>query len=92
LLARAIGIPTVANIPNATEKITDGEEVIVDAVAGEVILNPDATTRSNYEERIKKAEEDKLQSRRLSVEPARTNDGKEITVMANVGCGEDVTA
>jgi phosphotransferase system enzyme I (PtsI) len=92
LLARALGIPTVALIPNATERIADAQEVIVDAFAGEVILSPDAATRSHYEESIRKAQEETLQSRRLSLEPVRTTDGKEISVMANVGCEEDVAA
>ena len=90
LLARALGIPTVALIPDATERIADGQEVIVDAFSGEVILSPDAEIRSDYEERIRKAQEEALESRLLSLEPVRTTDGAEISVMANVGCGEDV--
>ncbi|TSA29988.1 MAG: phosphoenolpyruvate--protein phosphotransferase [Verrucomicrobiaceae bacterium] len=91
LLARALGIPTVALIPNATERIADAQEVIVDAFAGEVILSPDAATRSQYEESIRMAQEESLQARHLSMEPVRTTDGKEVAVMANVGCGEDIT-
>jgi len=90
LLARALGIPTVALIPDATERIADGQEVIVDAFAGEVILSPDAETRLAYEELIRIAQEETLQSRSLSLEPVRTTDGTEIVVMANVGCAEDV--
>jgi len=90
LLARALGIPTVAMIPNATERITDAQEVIVDAFSGEVILSPDAAMRSNYEVSIGKVQEETLESRRRSLEQARTTDKMEIAVMANVGCGEDV--
>ena len=90
LLARALGIPTVALIPDATERIADAQEVIVDAFAGEVIISPDAETRLNYEDRIRMAQEEAVQSRSLSLEPVRTSDGIEIAVMANVGCGEDV--
>lgn len=90
LLARALGIPTVALIPDATKNITDGQEVIVDAHAGEVILSPDAETRRNYEERIRRAQEEVLQSKLLSAEAVRTTDGREIAVLANVGCSEDV--
>ena len=92
LLARALGIPTVSQIPNATDRITDGQQVVVDGIAGEVILSPDAATQVQYEERVRTAQADALQLRRLSVEPARTINGQEITVMANVGCAEDVTA
>jgi phosphoenolpyruvate-protein phosphotransferase len=92
LLARALGIPTVSQIPNATDRIADGQQVVVDGIAGEVILSPDAATQGQYEERVRTAQADTLQLRRLSVEPARTINGQVITVMANVGCAEDVTA
>jgi phosphotransferase system enzyme I (PtsI) len=92
LLARALGIPTVTQISNATERITDAQEVIVDGIAGEVILSPDAATRVQYKERVRRSQDETLQSRRLSLEPVRTSGGQEVTVMANVGCGEDVTA
>ena len=91
LLARALGIPTVALIPNATERIADAQEVIVDAFAGAVILSPDAATRLKYEGSIRMAQEEAIELRRLSLEPVRTTDGMDIAVMANVGCGEDVT-
>lgn len=90
LLARALGIPTVAQIAKATEQIADEQEVIVDAFAGEVILSPDEDTKLHYKECIRVSQEETLQSKHLSLEPVRTTDGREIAVMANVGCGEDV--
>ncbi len=92
LLARALGIPTVSQIANATARIADAQQVIVDGIAGEVILSPDAAMQVQYEERVRRAQEETLQSRRVSRDPVRTTDGREITVMANVGCGEDVAA
>ena len=92
LLARALGIPTVALIPQATEMVADGQEVVVDAISGEVILSPDETTRSQYNESIRIALEDTLQSRHMSLESVHTANKKAIVVMANVGCKEDVTA
>lgn len=90
LLARALGIPTIALIPDATERIADEQVVVVDALAGEVILSPDAATRAHYEESMCARHEEMLRSRGLSMEQVRTTDSKEVAVMANVGCGEDV--
>lgn len=92
LLARALGIPTVTAISDATKRITDAQEVIVDGIVGEVILSPDAATKVEYEERARRLLDETHQLRRLSCEPVRTRDGQEAMVMANVGCGEDVTA
>jgi len=92
LLARALGIPTVALIPNATERIADAQEVVVDAIAGEVILSPDEATRLRYVESIQSAQEETLKARELSQGLVRTTDDKQVAVMANVGCKEDVSA
>jgi phosphoenolpyruvate-protein phosphotransferase (PTS system enzyme I) len=92
LLARALGIPTVAQIQKVTEKISDEEEVIVDGDVGEVILNPNAAMRASYAERIRSGRDKQFQVKLLSREPARTRDGIEIAVLANIGSREDVVA
>src|SRR5207249_129996 len=48
LLAEALGIPTVAQIPNATERIAEDDVLIVDGFRGEVVINPDAATQARY--------------------------------------------
>jgi phosphoenolpyruvate-protein phosphotransferase len=90
LLARALGIPTVAQILDATTKIADGQELIVDGFAGEVILSPDSTTRTHFAERSKTVQADVLRAKRLAGARASTADGVEVAVMANVGAREDV--
>ena len=92
LFARALGIPTVAQIPNATKRIVDGQELIVDGIAGEVILSPDPAMRARFEEKISSLQGRLLRAKRLAGQPARTVDGTEVAVMANVGCREDVIA
>jgi phosphoenolpyruvate-protein phosphotransferase len=90
LLARALGIPTVAQIQKATETITEEHEVIVDGDVGEVILNPSAATRASYAERIRSRRDKQFRVKLLSREPARTRDGVEIAVQVNIGSREDV--
>jgi phosphoenolpyruvate-protein phosphotransferase len=90
LLARALGIPTVAQIPEATERICDEDEVIVDGDAGEIILNPNGATRDSYEERIRTAQDSSGRAKRLCREPSRTRDDIEIAVLANIASCHDV--
>jgi phosphotransferase system enzyme I (PtsI) len=92
LLARALGIPTVAQIPDATRRIADGQELIVDGFSGEVIISPDANVRAQFEERIKHVCADALRARHLAGQLARSVDGTEVAVMANVGTRGDVIA
>lgn len=89
LLARALGIPTVAQIQDATLRITDGQELIVDGFAGEVILSPDPVTRGQFEERTKAVQTHVRRAKDLAMQPARTADGAEVAVMANLGSPED---
>ena len=40
ILARALGIPMLVQVPEATEKIRAGDLVIVDSLAGRIFVNP----------------------------------------------------
>ena len=59
LLAEALGIPTVAQIPNVTAKVADDDELIVDGFRGEVVINPDKDTQARYTEEIQGAQSPK---------------------------------
>ena len=91
LLAEALGIPTVAQIPNAREIIADDDVLIVDGFRGEIVVNPDAATLARYTEEIEGAQARSAELKQSARQPACTRDGTKIAVMANVGCREDVT-
>src|SRR5262249_6125553 len=40
ILARSLGIPTLVNVSNAVAKIKTGDLLVVDGLAGRVIINP----------------------------------------------------
>lgn len=90
LLARALGIPTVAQIPNALDMIREGDDVIVDGFKGEIILRPDATRVADFEIRASAARKQGEVARRAAHKPAVTKAGVEVSVAANVGSREDV--
>jgi phosphotransferase system enzyme I (PtsI) len=48
ILARAMGIPAVLSVLNATEIIGDGESVIADGFKGKVIINPSTAELDEY--------------------------------------------
>jgi phosphoenolpyruvate-protein phosphotransferase len=90
LLAEALGIPTVAQIPRVTETIADDDVLIVDGFRGEVIVNPDAELQARYTEEIQGARIKSAQVRESARQPAFTLDGTPVAVFANVGGREDV--
>jgi len=91
LLAEALGIPTVAQIPNAREVIADDDVLIVDGFRGEIVVNPDAAMHTRYTEEIEGALTRNAELTQLARQPACTRDGTKIAVLANVGCREDVS-
>jgi phosphoenolpyruvate-protein phosphotransferase len=90
LLAEAVGIPTVAEIPEVTEKIADDDVLIVDGLRGEVIVNPDESIQARYTEEIQAEHARSARVIGSARQPARTLDGTTVIVMANVGGREDV--
>jgi len=89
LLAREKSIPTVAGFPGVLERIRDGDEVLVDASRGEVIISPDAAQRAEFEARLNTHHSALARCRGSCHEAAWTLDGERVSVEANLGAFED---
>lgn len=89
ILARGRGIPFLLNVPNATTRIHQGDELIVDGLAGRVFVNPspEITQEYNRLEEELRAHQSALQS--LIDVPAVTLDGVTIQLCANIGKSAD---
>lgn len=92
LLARAMGIPTVAQVERATERIADGDLLLVDGFAGDVVLRPDEDQQSDCQRRMGGLQQVGQQAMGRCRESARRPDGTEVAVYANVGSREDADA
>jgi phosphoenolpyruvate-protein phosphotransferase (PTS system enzyme I) len=92
ILARALGIPTLLYVGNATGKIHTGDPLIVDAVAGRLFIRPPPGVERDYE----RHEADLVTHRALLKEalhlPAETRDGIRIKLSANIGKIADASA
>ena len=89
LLAREKSIPTVADFPGLLERIRDGDEVLVDASRGEIVIAPNAPQRAEFAARLKAHHATQARCSGACHEPARTLDGTVVTVEANLGAYED---
>lgn len=89
ILARAMEMPAVLSVPNATDLIADGELVIVDGVKGEVIQSPDGETKAKYMELKLEYEKNKRALSKFVGKPTETKDGKRVQLFANIGTPED---
>src|SRR5262245_52955546 len=90
LLAREKGIPTVAGFPGILERIGDGDEVLVDAYRGEIVIAPDGKTRAAFHEQVKQYHATLARCKGACRQPARTLDGEVVKVEANLGAYDDV--
>src|SRR6266849_2429248 len=90
LLAREKSLPTVADFPGILERIGGGDEVLVDAYRGEILLAPEEKTRAAFHERLKKYQATLARCKGACRQPARTLDGEVVKVEANLGASDDV--
>lgn len=92
ILARALGIPMLVHVIDATKKIATGDELILDGLAGRIFINPGSEIKRRYDQ----LEGDLLAHRsalqKLIHEPAVTLDGVKIKLCANIGQSADAVA
>jgi phosphotransferase system enzyme I (PtsP) len=90
IVARALGIPTVGEIDNATGLVEPGDAVIVDGSTGHVHMRPPADIEAAYSERVKLRARRQAQYRALRERPCVTKDGCPISLMINAGLTIDL--
>lgn len=90
ILARAIQVPAIVGLQDATKKIQNGDTILLDGFEGLVIVNPSEQTRFRYG-KIRKERDHfyKIFSTFID-KPAKTKDGVEIKVKANIEGLKDV--
>lgn len=83
ILARHLGIPAIVGLGNVTREVRQGDQVIVDGLAGEVVVAPDDVATRDYQTRAKRIQ---ARARTVSLvkQPPRTHDGFEVTILGNI--------
>jgi phosphoenolpyruvate-protein phosphotransferase (PTS system enzyme I) len=92
ILARALGIPMLVHVPEATKQIRAGELVIVDALAGRIFINPKQEILRKYDQLEADLQIHQSALKDLIDLPAVTKDGIEIKLCANIGQVADAVA
>jgi len=89
ILARNYGIPTVLGIDGLVKKIHNGETIIVDGKAAELLISPDKSTIQEYKQKIREEFTRKQNLKTFLDKPAVTKDGVEFKIYANIGTIEE---
>ncbi|AXY25149.1 phosphoenolpyruvate--protein phosphotransferase [Suicoccus acidiformans] len=90
IMARSLEIPAIVGTQEVTTRVQDGQMIIVDALEGEVILNPTAEQIAEYEQKAQAFEELKAEWATLVDAPTETKDGQTFELAANIGTPKDV--
>ncbi|KQT46671.1 peptidase [Methylobacterium sp. Leaf456] len=91
IVARALGIPAVGEIANATGLCDSGDAIIVDGLSGEVQIRPTPEIEASYAEMVRLRARRQEQYRALRDVPAATRDGVRIGLHLNAGLLVDLT-
>ncbi len=92
IIAKTRAIPTVVGVGDGIDQMANGDPAILDGGTGEILIRPSAEERKSYDEKIKKQEELKAYYATLKTLPAKTLDGAEVDLVANIGSPADVDA
>ena len=91
IVARALGIPAVGEVANATALCDSGDAIIVDGGAGEVQIRPTSEVEGAYAEMARLRAKRQEQYRALRDVPAKTRDGIHVGLHLNAGLLVDLT-
>lgn len=84
IIARGLGIPAVVGLRDFYRRARTGDNIIVDSTRNEVVLHPSQETTQYYQGEVEKFRQRRRTEAVAESGPARTTDGIEITLRANV--------
>jgi len=90
ILARSMNIPAVLGLRNITSQVREGDFVIVDGTGGEVIVNPPAAVRREYQAKKEKYEIYRRELQKTARLKALTLDRVRANLLANIELPEEV--
>lgn len=91
IMASALKIPAIVGVKKLFEIVNEGDEVILDALHGRIIIKPQKHIVTKYiklKKRFENIEKEILKNKNLE---AITRDKKKIIISANIGLPEELT-
>lgn len=92
IIAKTLGLPALVGVAGLMESVFDGEQLILDADEGKLIISPDEATSQVYVARISESNRRHREFAKLKGLPAVTSDGVTVELYANVGNVNDILA
>lgn len=90
IMARSLELPAVVGVGELLDSITSEENIIVDALNGKVIINPDKENLKIYTEKRNAYLREKEELKELKDKEAISKDGVKVDIWGNIGSPKDV--
>ncbi|GBQ82863.1 phosphoenolpyruvate--protein phosphotransferase [Asaia krungthepensis] len=84
IMLRALNVPAILAVPHLTDRINDGDLLIIDGTTGKVILHPDSATLAEARSVMADEARERKGIGRLRRLPSRLVSGEDIELLANV--------
>ncbi len=91
IMARALEIPAIVGTINATSQVRDGDTVIIDALHGNVIVNPSKDEIKEFRRYIEDLKLLDIELAKLTHLPSKTIDDIEIFLYGNIEIPEEMS-
>ena len=85
IMARSLEIPAVVGMKGLMETVKDGQMVILDAIHGELLLDPTPEQIAEYRQKQQADQDLKKQLEALKDMPSITTDGHKVELAGNIG-------
>lgn len=89
IMARSLELPAIVGTNNATQAISTGDFLILDAINNQIYVNPNEEQISRLKAQQAKLIEEKAELAKLKDLPAVTLDNHRVEVVANIGTTRD---
>jgi phosphotransferase system enzyme I (PtsI) len=90
ILARSLNIPAVMGLRNVSQKVKNGDVLIVDGTDGEVLINPPAAIQKEFASKKKKYDDYRQELKKIAKLSPKTLDNFAFLPLANIELPEEI--
>lgn len=90
IIARTLGIPSVSGIEKASDKIKQGDFIILDGIEGHIFVNPDSKLIEDYRKKKEAYEGHREKLKKMIGKESLSKDGRRVELAANIGTPKDL--
>ena len=90
IMARSLEIPAIVGTTGILAAAKSGDEIILDAISGEVILNPTPEQIQEYTKKAEEYQKEKDALKAMKELPSVSTDGHKVLLVGNIGSVADV--